>query len=99
MMFPGAEPAKGQFDAAYLSQARAIVDAAGTYGIYTLLDAHQDCLALEYCGEGAPGWAVTLNDSALFNSFPSPFGAPFVRDNVTGLPSYADCQVCSLVMR
>jgi endoglycosylceramidase len=42
-------------------------------------------------GEGAPTWAVTLNDTELFNSFPLPFAAPFVRDNVTLLPSNDDC--------
>ena len=28
------------------------------YGIYTLLDAHQDVLSQKFCGEGIPDWAV-----------------------------------------
>ena len=31
---------------------------AGSYGIYTLLDMHQDVLSGKFCGEGAPDWAV-----------------------------------------
>lgn len=28
------------------------------YGIYTLLDTHQDVLSGKFCGEGVPDWAV-----------------------------------------
>ena len=31
---------------------------AGKYGIYSLLDAHQDVLSQKFCGEGIPDWAV-----------------------------------------
>ena len=31
---------------------------AGSYGIYTLLDMHQDVLSDKFCGEGIPDWAV-----------------------------------------
>ncbi len=31
---------------------------ASKYGIYTLLDAHQDVLSQKFCGEGIPDWAV-----------------------------------------
>ena len=31
---------------------------ASKYGIYTLLDAHQDVLSEKFCGEGIPDWAV-----------------------------------------
>lgn len=90
MMWPGAEPQHSQFNMTYLRQARLIVDTAGQYNITTLLDAHQDCLALMYCGEGAPDWAVTLPDNATLASFPSPFGAPFAR-TPSGIPTPEDC--------
>ena len=31
---------------------------AGSHGIYTLLDMHQDVLSDKFCGEGIPDWAV-----------------------------------------
>ena len=31
---------------------------ASKYGIYTLLDMHQDVLSPKFCGEGVPDWAV-----------------------------------------
>ena len=34
------------------------VHRAAKYGIYTLLDAHQDVLSEKFCGEGIPDWAV-----------------------------------------
>ena len=31
---------------------------AATFGIYSLLDMHQDDLSNKFCGEGIPDWAV-----------------------------------------
>ena len=33
---------------------------AAEYGIYTLLDMHQDVLSEKFCGEGIPDWAVDV---------------------------------------
>ncbi|MBX3027978.1 cellulase family glycosylhydrolase [bacterium] len=73
------EPAPGQYDAAYLEQARAAVRLLASRGLYTILDLHQDAwgptLAArpdEVCAppatpafgwDGAPGWA-TLDGGA-----------------------------------
>jgi len=43
---------------AYLAKVAAVVDLLGRYGIYTLLDMHQDVYNSLYRGEGAPAWAV-----------------------------------------
>ena len=56
MMWPGAEPSKGNFNSTYFSLVKWIVEKANTYGIYTLLDAHQDVLSEKFCGEGVPLW-------------------------------------------
>jgi hypothetical protein len=45
VMWPGAEPVQGQYDAAYLKNARTIIETAAKYNITTLADCHQDCLA------------------------------------------------------
>lgn len=39
-MWPGVEPTKGNYNETYLTQLKWIVDTAGKYGIYTLLDMH-----------------------------------------------------------
>lgn len=42
VMWPGVEPARGQFDQVYLKKAKTIIDTAyNKYGIYTLVDCHQ----------------------------------------------------------
>ena len=43
---------------AYLSARGGDGEAAGRYGIYTLLDMHQDVYNKSFRGEGAPDWAV-----------------------------------------
>jgi endoglycosylceramidase len=52
----------GQFDAAvfdaYLQRLDATVALLGSYGIYSLIDMHQDVYNEVFGGEGAPDWAV-----------------------------------------
>ncbi|MDM7855222.1 glycoside hydrolase family 5 protein [Cellulomonas alba] len=70
------EPARGQFDDAYLAQVRAAVDSAAAHGIYTVLDMHEDAwgnaLAAPHQActggtspttgyDGAPSWATTTD--------------------------------------
>lgn len=43
---------------AYLAKVRQTVDLLGRYGIFTLLDMHQDVYNQAFAGEGAPNWAV-----------------------------------------
>ena len=47
---------------AYLKHVAATVDLLGRYGIYTLLDMHQDVYNTLFRGEGAPNWAVCTNN-------------------------------------
>lgn len=52
----------GQFDAAtfdaYLQRLDATIALLGSYGIYSLIDMHQDVYNEAFGGEGAPDWAV-----------------------------------------
>jgi len=54
-----------QFNAAvldrYLARLKASVDLLGRFGIYSLLDMHQDVYNGLFDGEGAPNWAVCTN--------------------------------------
>ncbi len=47
---------------AYLKHVAATVDLLSHYGIYTLLDMHQDVYNTLFRGEGAPNWAVCTNN-------------------------------------
>ena len=42
VMWPGYEPVRGQYNETYLDEIDGIVKLAASYGIYTLLDMHQD---------------------------------------------------------
>jgi endoglycosylceramidase len=46
----------------YLSHVAATVKLLAQYGIYTLLDMHQDVYNQNFRGEGAPDWAVCTNN-------------------------------------
>ena len=46
----------------YLSHVAATVKLLARYGIYTLLDMHQDVYNQKFRGEGAPNWAVCTNN-------------------------------------
>lgn len=52
----------GQFDAAvfdaYLQKLDATITLLGQYGIYSIIDMHQDVYSDVFGGEGAPDWAV-----------------------------------------
>jgi len=81
----GIEPQPGAFDAAYLDGVARTVDRAAAFGIYTILDLHQDLFAEAVGGNGAPDWAV-LGSSGP--SAPGPSGGPwflgYARPEVLG---------------
>lgn len=52
----GVEPQPGVYDEEYLKKVKEIVELAGRYGIYIILDMHQDLFAQKYI-DGAPDWA------------------------------------------
>jgi endoglycosylceramidase len=89
VMWPGAMPARGAVDAAYLREAKAIVDMLGTRGIYTIVDMHQDLYNRKLCGEGAPDWAVHI--PAGKKPFPSPIVNHTYPTDPQGYPELASC--------
>lgn len=89
VMWPGAEPERGVMDASYLDDAATIATMLGNRSIFTLLDAHQDCLSAKFCGEGAPDWAMPQISTGP-DAFPSPIGPAFTL-NASGVPSAEDC--------
>lgn len=61
----GVEPQPGVYDEAYLGRVKDMVELAWRYGLYTMLDMHQDLFSRKW-DNGAPLWA-TLDDG-----FPHP---------------------------
>jgi endoglycosylceramidase len=63
---PGAPGNTTEFNRAvaerYLNHVAATVKLLARYGIYTLLDMHQDVYNQNFRGEGAPNWAVCTNN-------------------------------------
>ena len=57
-MWPGAEPQEGKFNQSYFDEIKKITNMAEKYGIYILLDMHQDVLSEKFCGEGVPAFAA-----------------------------------------
>ena len=49
----------------YLDHVAATVNLLAKYGIYTLLDMHQDVYNENFRGEGAPNWAVCTNNVTI----------------------------------
>jgi endoglycosylceramidase len=88
VMWSGVEPVRGQYNSTYMETIRGIAQAAATYGIYTLLDMHQDAMSERFCGEGFPPWAVQPSGHL---PFPEPVAAPFADPGPGGLPSRSDC--------
>ena len=69
---PGPPGNPHEFDRAvadrYLRHVAATVQLLGRYGIYTLLDMHQDVYNSNFRGEGAPDWAVCTDNVPIVPS-------------------------------
>jgi endoglycosylceramidase len=83
------EPLDGWFNETYLSYMSDIVTKAGSYGIYTVIEFHQDAWNAMYCGNGAPDWVSKVSDKS--NNFPMPIGPPVEVDPTTGHPTKETC--------
>ena len=69
IMWPGLEPLRGEYNYTYLDEYDQIVKKAAEYGIYTLIDGHQDAFNEYFCGEGVPDWArVTPEEGGKLKS-------------------------------
>ena len=45
---------RGEYNMTYYEELKKVVDLFEEFGIYTLLDSHQDVLNSKFCGEGIP---------------------------------------------
>lgn len=58
VIYEAAEPVRGTYDQAYLSQYDAMVRAFAKRGIYVIVDGHQDLFSRRFHGDGFPDWAI-----------------------------------------
>jgi endoglycosylceramidase len=92
VMWPGVEPVRGQYNSTYLDKIQSIVETAAKYGIYSLLDMHQDVLSEKFCGEGVPAWAADTTALGSDKQFPVPLESnPYTNFASDGFPTRDDC--------
>ena len=89
VMWPGFAPKINVTSDEYLQKVRQMVDMLGEYGIYTILDMHQDLGGRALCGEGFPDWAV--NTSRAERKFPRPVVNKDYSLDKDGYPKLEQC--------
>ncbi|CAJ0823494.1 17949_t:CDS:2 [Entrophospora sp. SA101] len=82
VLWAGVEPEQNQYNESYLQVIKGIVDKCNQYGIYVLLDSHQDVMNEKFCGEGVNGG----------KAFPIPFGFP-TRYDANDVPTGSACKI------
>ncbi|XP_013419244.1 endoglycoceramidase [Lingula anatina] len=75
MMWSGLEPQEGVFNTTYANIMSSIVDTLENYGMYSLLDMHQDVMSSKFQSyDGIPLWLVNkLPNPSQDEAFPWPF--------------------------
>ena len=58
VIWEAVEKAPGVYDMEYLDKVEQIINKLGENGVYTMVDAHQDVFARQFCGEGVPYFYV-----------------------------------------
>ncbi|RUP51514.1 glycoside hydrolase superfamily [Jimgerdemannia flammicorona] len=89
-LWAGIEPVRGQYNETLLGQLKSITTLAQKYGIYVLLEAHQDLMSERFCGNGLPDWAFPT-DLNIKSNFPSPIGTAFKNYDSRGYPTEEEC--------
>jgi endoglycosylceramidase len=76
VLWEAVEPQPGVYDAAYVAAVRQMEQLLASYGIYTLIDWHQDEYGEAFGGEGFPAWAVNtggLTPASPHDAFPDEY--------------------------
>jgi endoglycosylceramidase len=89
VMWPGVAPSNGTFNQTYLDAISSIITKLGKYGIYTIVDCHQDLYTRLCCGEGAPDWAVDFGSFSL--PFPIPVSFQAFPKDENDYPPISEC--------
>jgi endoglycosylceramidase len=82
----------GAVNTTYVSSVVDLARHLGEAGMFTLLDAHQDDLSRQFCGEGLPDFMVSPGDLQPWERFPSPLPVKIDIDPATRLPNLTQCE-------
>jgi endoglycosylceramidase len=103
VMWEAVEKSPGVYDHDYLNTVESMIKKFGDYGIYTLVDNHQDMFSRKLCGEGVPHFYTPkeLDDHCPL----TPLGIAFhlagqcvalrsyhFEEDADGLPLISECQ-------
>lgn len=93
VMWVGVEPNRGQYNETYLNAVEDIITRGAKYGIYFLIDMHQDSMHEYFCGEGLPTWAIESDGlKNYFGDFPEPLDRPYTKKDKHNFPVREDCK-------
>jgi endoglycosylceramidase len=56
------EAQEGVYNYTYIEKLVEVVQKCNKFGIFVILDAHQDLFNRQFCGEGFPDWAIQRNN-------------------------------------
>lgn len=59
VMWEAVETSEGTYNQTYLDEVEKLINQLGEYGIYTMVDMHQDVMSRIICGEGMPAFYAT----------------------------------------
>eukprot|EP01138_Halocafeteria_seosinensis_P007281 gb/GECG01007444.1/.p1 GENE.gb/GECG01007444.1/~~gb/GECG01007444.1/.p1 ORF type:complete len:562 (+),score=47.45 gb/GECG01007444.1/:1-1686(+) len=90
VLWEAVEPHKNEPNTTYLNQMTDLIDRLGQYGIYSIVDAHQDLFSRRFCGEGTPDWAVDSGNLPEQYRFPFPIPVNLTKDS-NGFPNLTQC--------
>lgn len=90
VLWEAVEPYKNEPNTTYLNQMTALINRLGQYGIYSIVDAHQDLFSRRFCGEGTPDWAVDGGNLPEQYRFPFPIPVNITK-NSRGFPNLTQC--------
>jgi len=89
VMWEAVETAPDVYNTTYLNELKVLVAKLGTYGIYTMLDAHQDVLTRATCGEGFPDFRTkAINSTCTDWSDPAFNDIKIVDTDCTSIMNY-----------
>ena len=93
VMWPGVEPTRGKYNETYLDIVESIITRGEQYGLYFLIDMHQDSMHEYFCGEGFPTWAIESDGMRnYFGNFPEPLSKAYTRKDKNNFPVREDCK-------
>lgn len=95
-LWAGGAPTRAGLNASYIAALASVSTTFGDeYGVFTLVDAHQDTLSEAFCDDGAPIWLAHDMAAGAPLAFPLPIAATPCTFGADGRPTGSCCDVAS----